>query len=186
MRFGPVPFCATLRWSSSRRFGLWTSIITGVALYFLATLVAQLLGGDKPTQLDLLINSSPWARYTIAFLATFSAPFVEEFIYRGLLYSAWEQLIGRLGAVIIVFALFTLVHVMQYSGNYGVIAAIGLLSLALTLIRAYTGRLLPCFIVRLVFNGVQSVIILIKPQIPPPLAPDHGMIVIRFLHLLGL
>jgi membrane protease YdiL (CAAX protease family) len=127
------------------------------------------------TPLEQIINSSPATRYTVAFLATLTAPFIEEFIFRGILYSALQRLLGSVIAVIIVVALFTVVHIPQYRTNYGVIAAIGLLSLSLTLIRAVSGRLLPCYIVHLVFNGIQSVIILIeRPSTHPVITPDHA------------
>jgi len=159
-------------------------------LFLVSSGVAKLLGGDKPTQLDLIINSSPATKYLIAFLATFTAPFAEEFIYRGLLYSSLQRfltklpahffegdparyrVLGKTLAVVFVLALFTIVHVPQYWPNFGVIAAIGLLSIALTVVRAVSGRLLPCVIIHLLFNGVQSVLIVAgyagpKPNVTP-------------------
>ena len=62
-----------------------------------------------------------------------------------------------------------------------------MLSVVLTLIRARTGRLLPCFVVHLVFNGVQSVIILLEPYIRAGLElwrqhPVNGAVkILRFL-----
>jgi hypothetical protein len=37
------------------------------------------------------------------------------------------------------------------------------LSIALTLVRAYTRRLLPCIIIHLVFNGIQAVLLIFEP-----------------------
>jgi membrane protease YdiL (CAAX protease family) len=62
---------------------------------------------------------------------------------------------GMVWAVGLVSLLFLSVHVPQYQNNLAVIAAVGLLSVALTSVRALTGRVLPCFIIHLVFNGVQ-------------------------------
>jgi membrane protease YdiL (CAAX protease family) len=179
---GKRPFWATLGWSWGRYLGLWSSIGAGVALFLASALVARWLGGDQPTPLDQIINSSRAARYMLVFLATLTAPFAEEFIYRGVLYSALQRLIGSVGAVLLVVALFTLVHVPQYKPNYGVIAAVGLLSFALTVIRALSGRLLPCFIVHLVFNGIQSVLILAGPPGKlPTVPPEHGAALILTL-----
>ena len=70
--------------------------------------------------------------------------------------------------------MFTLVHVPQYLPNWGVIAAVGLLSVVLTIVRAVTGRLLPCVVIHLIFNGVQSIIIVANPSAPtPPVAPQQ-------------
>lgn len=171
-RYRKYPFWETLGWSWGRHLGLWACIGLGVGLFLVSTGIAALLGGNKPTQLDLILNNSPATKYLIAFLATYTAPFAEEFIYRGLLYSALQRLIGQWKAVAFVLLLFTMVHVPQYLPNYGVIAAIGFLSLALTVIRAKSGKLLPCVIIHLVFNGIQSILIVAgfagpKPNVKP-------------------
>ena len=188
-RFGKRPFWETLGWSWSHHFGLWTCVGLGVLLFFVGSGLAQLLGGDKPTQLDQILNSSPGAKYLIVCLATLSAPFAEEFVYRGLLYSALQRLMGKVGAVVLVLGLFTLVHVPQYWPNYGVIAAVGLLSVALTVIRAVSGRLLPCYVIHVVFNGIQSILILAgvsgtKPKITPDQVTGLVLALIRTLHSL--
>jgi membrane protease YdiL (CAAX protease family) len=76
--------------------------------------------------------------------------------------------LGAIWAVMIVSALFAFVHVFQYSNNLGVIAAISMLSLSLTLVRALTGRLLPCFMIHLIFNGLQSLYIIFEPYMKTP------------------
>jgi membrane protease YdiL (CAAX protease family) len=187
--FGKRPFWETLGWSWRGRFGLLFSIALGIVLFVASSALAHFLGGDKQTPLEELLNSSPAARYMIAFLATLTAPFVEEFVFRGVLYSALRRLVGTIGAVIFVVALFTAVHIPQYRTNYGVIAAVALLSLALTVTRALSGRLLPCFVVHLVFNGIQSIIILWQPAGSKPIVPpDHAVSAIlslsRALHFL--
>jgi membrane protease YdiL (CAAX protease family) len=149
-RFGKRPFWSTLGWSWGRNFGFWTSAGLAVGLLALGMLITYKFHGGE-TQVDKLINSSSAARYTTAFLATFTAPLVEEMVYRGVLYSA---------------LLFTLIHVPQYWPNFGVIAVIGILSFSLTVVRAYTGRLLPCFIMHLVFNGISSILIILEPYVP--------------------
>jgi membrane protease YdiL (CAAX protease family) len=154
----------------------------GVALFAAAWLLATLLGAEKPTKLEEVINSSIAARFTIAALAVCTAPFVEEFTYRGLLYSALQRTIGVKGAVIFVLALFTLIHVPQYWPNIGVIAAVGMLSIALTVVRAYSGRLLPCVVIHLVFNLIQAVLLIMEPyaqrMLPTSPAPPAGSILL--------
>lgn len=162
-RFGKRPFLASLGWGWSGRLRLWQSVGLGIALFAAAMALAKLLGAEKPTQLEQLINSSMGARYAIAALAVFTAPFIEEFVYRGVLYSALQRTIGVKGAVIFVLGLFTVIHVPQYWPNIGVISAVALLSIVLTIIRAYSGRLLPCIIIHMAFNAVQAVILVIEP-----------------------
>jgi len=189
-RFGKLPFWQTIGGSWGKRIGLKESIGIGVVLFILSSVVAHLLGGDKPTTLDAIINSSPASRYMLLFLATFTAPFAEEFIYRGLLYASLQRLIGKVGAVVIVLAMFTLVHVPQYLPNWGVIAAVGLLSIALTIVRAASGRLLPCIVIHFVFNGIQSILIVFgvsgqKPKITPDQVTSLVLPLLHFLHFLN-
>jgi membrane protease YdiL (CAAX protease family) len=165
-RFGRRPFLASLGWGWSGRVRFWGSVGLGIALFLAGTAIAKLLGGDQPTQMEQIIHSSARSRYLIAALAVLTAPFVEEFIYRGVLYAALQRLVGVAGAVVFVLGLFTLIHVPQYWPNFGVIAAVGMLSVSLTIIRAYTGRLLPCIVIHLVFNGITSVLLLIEPHLP--------------------
>jgi membrane protease YdiL (CAAX protease family) len=136
-----------------------------VLLFIIGSGIAKLLGGDKPTQLEQIINSSLAARYAISFLAVFTAPLVEELIYRGVLYAPLQRLVGVPAAVVIVLVLFTGIHVPQYLPNVGVLVAVGLLSIVLTLVRALSGRLLPCVIIHLVFNGVQAVLLVAEPHL---------------------
>lgn len=162
-RFGKRPFWATIGWRLSGQFEIWLWVGLGVALFIVGSTLAWLLGSAKPTQLEQIINSSLAARYTISILAVGTAPFVEEFMYRGVLYAPLQKLAGAPTAVFLVLALFTIIHVPQYWPNVGVITAVALLSIALTLVRAYTRRLLPCIIIHLVFNGIQAVLLIFEP-----------------------
>jgi CAAX protease family protein len=160
--FRKRPFWQTLGWSWSSRVGPWTSIGLAVLVLVIGGVLTKLVGGEA-TEVDAIVASSAAARVAIAVLATLTAPLVEEMIYRGLLYSALQRVMGRILTVIFVSFLFSFVHVFQYSNNLGVIAAITIFSLSLTLMRAYSGRLLPCYIMHLVFNGLQSIVILLEP-----------------------
>jgi len=161
-RFGKMPFWHTLGWSWSENFGLWTSVALAVGLLILGAVLTKIFGAQE-TALEQMLNSSYAARLTIAALATFTAPLVEETVYRGVLYSALQRRIGAMWAITGVLILFTLVHVPQYYQNLSVVVTVGLLSLALTLVRARTGKLLPCVVIHLIFNGIQSLIIVFEP-----------------------
>jgi membrane protease YdiL (CAAX protease family) len=169
-RFGKRPFWKTLGWSWSERFGFWKSTGLAVGLLLVGFGVSKIIGGE-PTLIDQIVENSLASRYMLAFLAAASAPFIEEVVYRGVLYSALQKTIGIMWAVVIVSILFAGVHVLEYYNNLGVILVISILSVSLTLLRAYTGKLLPCFIVHLVFNGIQAILILIEPYLPHS-APD--------------
>lgn len=173
-RLGKFSFLRMIGWEwptwLPRGLWPWLSAGLGVSLFPMALLIAKLVGAEKSTQLEQIVNSSMTARYAIAFLAVFTAPFVEEFVYRGVLFAALQRLTGAVLAGFVTLGLFTLIHVPQYWPNFGVLAAIGFLSIALTVIRATTGRLLPCVVIHFVFNGIQSAYLVVEPYLtnPPP------------------
>lgn len=209
-RFGRRSFWAAIGWEWPPEFPWWldvlASVMLGVVLFVVGSLIAKLLGGEKPTQLEQIINSSLAARYLISFLAVFTAPFAEELVYRGVLYAALRKTVGEVcgfvlsfvsdirldqetrdrlgtsGAVVMVLLLFTVIHVPQYWPNVGVIAAVALLSIALTLVRAYSGRLLPCIVIHLVFNGIQAILLILEPYLhrlaptADPIAPTAALL----------
>lgn len=153
-RFGRRPFWATIGWGWSPRFGFWRSVLASFALLGGAVLVATLLGVNR-TPFDDMLRSSTAALFTTAFLATATAPLVEELVYRGVLFPALQRASNTALAVVVVGVLFALVHVWQYKNSPGTIGAILLLSFALTYVRAATGRVLPCVVIHFIFNGVQ-------------------------------
>ena len=163
-RLGKRSFKQVFGWSWSPNFGLWRSSALAITLFVVTLVLIGLFGGPR-TDLDRILESSRATAVTLAIIAVVTAPLVEELIYRGLLYSAFQKAVGQWGAVVIVASMFAGLHVVQYWPNIGAISSITLLSAVLTLTRARTGRVLPCFVVHLVFNGVQSIIIIIEPYL---------------------
>ena len=165
-RWGRQPFWQTLRMSwppgVAPLQGIAICAFLAMVLLGIGVLITSYLGGGK-TDLDRLIESSFQARLATAFLAVATAPLVEETIYRGMLYPALQRVIGMGGAIAIVSAMFAGVHVLQYKNNLGVIAVIAVLSITLTVVRALSDRLLPSVVIHLVFNGLQSLYLILQP-----------------------
>lgn len=182
---GRRPFWQTLGWSFPKNFGPWKTIVLAAVLLGVGVLFTQFLGG-KETALDQIINSSLKARFATAFLAFATAPLVEELIFRGVLYPALQRAIGMAGAVAIVTVLFAGIHVFQYYDNFAVVGVITMLSLTLTLLRAYTGRLLPSFVLHLVFNGIQAVVLIVQPFVGKSSPETKPVVGFFFHHLLRL
>ena len=149
-------------------FKIWHSLVIFAVFYGIALLLTNILG-EVETDFDRMIKSSRAIVFVVAFLATFTAPLVEEVVYRGILYSAFQRRFGVVLAVALVTILFTAVHVPQYSSesvpNYASIITLLLLSLTLTLIRVRTGNLLPCIFLHTIVNGVQSVMLILSPYL---------------------
>jgi membrane protease YdiL (CAAX protease family) len=161
--FGKRPFWRAFGWSWTPHWKFWQSSLLAVALLIVGGVLQNYVGGEAKTDIDKIIASSAAARFTVAILATLTAPLVEEMIYRGVIYSAFQRAFGVGLSIVTVSTLFALVHVAQYWNNIGVILAVSILSLTLTLVRARTGRLLPCVALHFVFNGIQSLLIIASP-----------------------
>lgn len=161
--FRKYSFKDTLGWRFDK-FKIWyIFVITAVFLAMAAGLTTYF--GETDNELLRVLRSSRYVVYLVAFMATFTAPLVEEVVYRGVMYSAFQRTFNPTAAVALVTALFALVHVPQYYPDFVAISMICLLSLILTLIRAYTKNLLPCIALHFVFNGVQSLFLLLEPFI---------------------
>jgi uncharacterized protein len=120
---------------------------------------------EQQNELLRILQSSRSAVYIVAFVATFTAPIVEEVVYRGVLYSAFQRKFGIPAAFVLATLLFAVVHVPQYYPSYSTIFLLFILSLTLTSIRVKTGNLLPCIILHTLFNGLQSVMLILEPYI---------------------
>jgi membrane protease YdiL (CAAX protease family) len=161
---GRLPFLKTLGWRWPKEFGPWKTIGFAVLLLIGGWILTHFVPGAE-TQIDQIVKSSYKARFVVAFLAAVSAPLVEEFVYRGVLYSAVRRSFGVLPAIIGVTVMFAGVHIVQYYNNIGVIAVITMLSFALTLVRAKTKSILPSYVIHLVFNGIQAIFLITQPLI---------------------
>ncbi|MBK6796434.1 MAG: CPBP family intramembrane metalloprotease [Acidobacteria bacterium] len=173
---GRRPFLKTLGWGWHSQFK-W---VHAVALAFLLTGVTILFEKRLPhkeTDLEKLLKMGAMVRYLIAFLAVVTAPMVEEVVYRGILYTGIEKAWGKYAGIGFVTLLFALVHVPQYWGSVAAITAIITLSLVLTILRSWSGSLLPCVATHLVYNGIQAIALLFAPD-KMPVSPTQSALFI--------
>lgn len=156
-------FSKMLGWRSGG-FAWWQYIVVLVGFGLIAIAVGNLIP-EQENDLIRILKSSRAAVFVIAIVATITAPFVEELVYRGVLYSAFQRAMGVPAAFVLVTMLFALVHVPQYWPSMSTIILLTLLSLILTAIRVKTGNLLPCVIFHTIFNGLQSILLILEPYL---------------------
>ena len=158
-------FRETLGWQSGGvRWWHYAAILIG---FFAIAMVVGHYFPEQENELTRILRSSRAVVFIVAFMATFTAPLVEEVVYRGLVYSAVQRALGPTLAIVSVTFLFALVHVPQYYPSFSSISLLLLLSLVLTLVRARTGNLLPCIILHTIFNAIQSVLLILEPYVKP-------------------
>jgi membrane protease YdiL (CAAX protease family) len=163
-----LPFFKTIGWGW--RSWVWPTAVAAafVGVFVVSAIVSQFFPEPQNTPFHEVLRSSLTARLAVGLFAVLTAPLVEEVVYRGVMYPALARRIGRIAAILAVSALFLLVHADQYAGAPAIMVPLGTLSLALTILRAYSGSLLPSFALHLVFNGFQVILILITGGGPPP------------------
>ena len=161
---GRDPFLRTMGWGWRKGFGRATVLVAFGAVFLTNVGLAEVFDHYKltpdSTPFDELLRMSASTRIAIGIFAVVSAPFVEEVVFRGVLYPAVARRAGRMFAIAFVSTIFLLVHAEQYAGEIAYLLPLGLLSVVLTALRAYSGSLLPSFALHLLFNLVQVVIIL--------------------------
>ena len=162
-RMRTFSFKETLGWNSNG-MAWWHHVVILLAFFAIAATVGNYFP-EQENDLTRILKSSRTAVFLVAFMATFTAPIVEEVIYRGILYSALQRTLGVGVGVVTVTLLFAVVHVPQYYPSYSTILLLLLLSLVLTLVRVKTGNLLPCIVLHTIFNGVQSILLIIEPYV---------------------
>lgn len=179
-KFNKFSYKQTLGWEWGG-FKWWYYPLIIIGFFMLAAIVTAFLP-EQENELTRILKSSRSAVYVVAFLATFTAPVVEEVVHRGILYSAFQRTVGVAWAVVIVTAAFAGIHFIQYWGSPGTIVLICVLSLVLTLTRAYTKNILPCIVLHFIFNGIQSLVLILQPFVPENLGgtSEQAAFVIHF------
>ena len=181
-KFNKFSFRQVLGWRWGG-FTFWKCVLILGGFFAVAGITSYFIP-EKDNELLKIIRSSREALYLVAFLATFSAPLIEEVIYRGILYSAFQKTFGVALAILFVTIVFAGVHIPQYYPSYSTIVLICLLSLILTLIRVWTGNLLPCIVLHTLFNGIQSFGLVLQTFLPPNSDPTIEPAAFVIIHLL--
>lgn len=172
-------FRKTVGWESG---GVqWWHYIAILLLFFGLAAVVGSYFPEQENDLIRMLKTSQYAIYIVAFVATVTAPLVEEVIYRGVLYSTFERAMGVPAAFGLVTFLFAVVHVPQYYPSYSTIFLLALLSVILTAVRVRSKNLLPCIILHTLFNGAQSVLLVLGAMTDSLVLPASEA---GFVHLL--
>jgi uncharacterized protein len=165
-----LPFLQAQGWGWHPQFKLPHAIALGLGMLGVLMACSKLLPHHE-TDLEKMLKLGMSVKIVTALLAVFSAPFIE-----GILYPAVESRAGWQAGVAVTSFLFALVHVPQYWQSPAALTSIILLSVVLTLVRAYTGSILPTVVAHFVYNGVQSVLLLFSTDDGAKEKTTHALI----------
>ncbi|MBA2379348.1 MAG: CPBP family intramembrane metalloprotease [Blastocatellia bacterium] len=165
-RYRRFPFFETLGWTSGG-VRWWHYGLLFVGFYAIAAVIGYYIP-EQDNEFLRMLRTSRTAVYIVAIMATFSAPFIEEVVYRGVLYAPFRASFGTPVAVLLVTLIFTSVHVPQYLGSPATIFLLLLLSLGLSIMRAFSKSIFPCFVFHTLINASQSILLILEPYLKPP------------------
>lgn len=147
-----LPFWETLMWRMSATPKALLFFLGGIALAVTIQIMPPLLPDRDDFPLTRLFTS-PQAGYAIAAFAILIAPFMEELIFRGVLFSFFQHLVGDRFAVLGTAALFAALHVPEYWGAWNHVFLILVVGLVFSGARGVTGSLAPSVILHVAYNA---------------------------------
>ncbi len=152
------PFWSALKWRNPTSHQTVRFVLGGVLMAFAVSFVPALLPEKHSFPLERLF-SSPASAYAIGVFAIFIAPFMEELIFRGVLFSIFERQVGPWFAVVSTSLLFAGLHVSEYWGAWHHVFMILVVGLVFSLARMLTGSLAPSVILHLAYNATQMAVL---------------------------
>ncbi len=145
-------FWAGLNWRRLDRAHVLRYVLAGIAITVGVQLAPSVLPDKSHFPLERLF-SSPDSSYAIAAFAVLVAPFMEEIVFRGVLFSVFETRIGLRTAIVVTAVLFAALHMPEYWGAWQHVLLIFLVGLAFSLARGLTGSLTPSFVLHVTYNA---------------------------------
>ncbi len=124
----------------------------GIALALVAEHMPTLVPDKDMFPLQELFSSTA-AAYALAVFAVVVAPFMEELIFRGVLFNVFERQVGLGFATAITALLFAGFHVPEYWGAWNHLLLVSLAGGVFSLARGITGSLAPSVLIHLGYNA---------------------------------
>lgn len=146
------PLGSALCWRKPTAARTFHFFLGGVALA-LAVQFAPTVLPDNPDFPLRQFFTSPGSAYAVAAFAILVAPFMEELIFRGVLFAVFERQVGLRFAIVATAILFGALHVPEYWSAWNHVLLIFLVGLAFSLARGLTGSLASSAILHLAYNA---------------------------------
>ncbi len=154
------PFWSSLKWRGPRAVSAGFFLVSGALLALVMGALSSRIPGIEDLPVSGLLRHAETAVF-LGVTAIAVAPLVEEVVFRGFIYPVVEHRWGWVAAVLLTALMFTSLHVTQLWGSWMAVSLILLVGLALSLVRALTGALLPAFLLHLAYNTTLCLLSLI-------------------------
>ncbi len=147
-----LPFWSGVRWRTPRSWQIPAYFLAGLALAFAVLLAPPILPDTERFPLQEMFTSRA-ASYAIGAFAITLAPFMEELIFRGVMFAVFERRVGPRFAVGATAVLFAGLHVPEYWSAWNHVLMILVVGVAFSLARGITGSLAPSVILHMGYNA---------------------------------
>lgn len=142
-----------LSWRQARMY-VAAGLLLGCWAVLFSSIIPHHLVGSKSSDLEKFVGGGSAVFLLWLSTSILVAPFVEEMIYRGAIFSFLFSRYGRMVAVCGCALLFLLIHLPQISGHEEAIISILLLSVACALARSFGGSVLAAVFLHAAYNSV--------------------------------
>ena len=170
------------------------AVMLGLVVQVPANAIFQLIDRFYPSGMDLDdallddLHGGPLRKVALVLIIAVLGPLIEELFYRGALFSPLRRRYTPAFVVALTSALFALAHV-----QWQMLLPIGLVGIALGVLRSESGSLLPSALMHGVFNGLTLVSLAARdagmlprePEVPIPIGVTIGGSALTLL-VLGL
>ena len=156
-------FLSALKWKKLSAHNTLRFLLGGSALSLIVMIVPPFLAEKKSFPLEKMFNS-PASAYAIAVFAVLIAPFMEELLFRGLLFAFFEKHGGLTFAIGSTALLFAGLHIPEYWGAWDHVIMILMVGLTFSIVRGMTGSVTPSFLLHLAYNGTLMLLLFLQTQ----------------------
>jgi hypothetical protein len=157
------PFWAMLRWRRITAGRILACLAGGAFLTLAIALLPPILPDTNQFPLENMFNSRA-AAYAIGVFAILVAPFMEELVFRGVLFGIFESQVGLRFAIVTTAILFGGLHVPEYWGAWNHMLLIFFVGLVFSLARGRSGSLAPSVFLHVGYNGSMMIALFLSTQ----------------------
>ncbi|HEV2349517.1 MAG TPA: CPBP family intramembrane glutamic endopeptidase [Terriglobia bacterium] len=145
------PFWSSIQWRKPNRRQTLGYMAGGFLLAIFVQLAPTVLPDKQDFPLQQLF-SSPLAAYAVGAFAIFIAPFMEELIFRGVLFAIFERQVNLVFAITVTALLFAALHIPEYRGAWNHLLLILFVGVVFSVARGLTRSLAPSVILHFAYN----------------------------------
>lgn len=156
-------FFGALKWEKLSTHNVVRYLLGGAALSLVILVIPPFLPEKKTFPLEKMFNS-PASAYAIAIFAVLIAPFMEELLFRGLLFAFFEKHGGLIFAVVSTALLFGGLHIPEYWGAWDHVIMILIVGFTFSIVRAVTKSVTPSYVLHLAYNGTLMILLFVQTQ----------------------